>query len=148
MRISIGADHGAFELKKSILKYLDEKNYEVQDFGCYSADSVDYPEIGANVARSVAEGNADFGIVLCTTGIGISISANKIRGVRAALCTDTHLAKMTRLHNNANVLAMGAYSVSGNLANEIVETFLSTEFEGGRHQRRVDLITAIEEGDL
>ena len=147
MKISIGADHGAFELKESIATYL-KNNYELVDFGCFDTNSVDYPEIGVKVAKSVANKESDFGIVLCTTGIGISISANKVKGVRCALCHDTHLAKMTRLHNNSNVLALGAYSVSTDLAKEIVDTFIKTEFEGGRHERRVDLITDIEEGKL
>ncbi len=146
MRISIGADHGAYKLKCDVVQYLNEMNYEIEDFGCYSEDSVDYPEIGAKVARNVISGNADFGIVLCTSGIGISISANKVKGIRAALCTDVHLAKMTRLHNDANVLALGAHNMTADKAKDIVNTFLTTQFEGGRHQRRVDKISDIEEG--
>lgn len=139
--IAIGCDHGGFELKEKIVSFLKEKNIEVKDFGCYSKDSCDYPVFGRAAAKAVAGGECEKGIVICTTGIGISISANKIKGVRCALCSDTLSAKMTRLHNNANVLAMGAGIIGENLAYDIVETFLGTEFSGEeRHQRRIDLI--------
>lgn len=139
--IAIGCDHGGYELKERVVKYLEEKNIPYQDMGCNSKDSCDYPVFGHAVARAVADGTCETGIVICTTGIGISISANKIKGVRCALCGDTLSAKMTRLHNNANVLAMGAGIVGENLALEIVETFLNTPFSNEeRHQRRVDLI--------
>lgn len=144
MKIAIGADHGAFTLKNILKEYLEAKNYEVVDFGCHSTDSVDYPPIAGNVAKSVTNGESKFGIVLCTTGIGVSISANKVKGIRAALCTNTHLAEMTRRHNNSNVLSMGAAIVSEEDAKKIADVFLTTEFEGDRHQRRIDLITAIE----
>lgn len=139
--IAIGCDHGGFELKEKIVSFLEKKNIEVMDFGCYSKDSCDYPVFGRAAAKAVASGECEKGIVICTTGIGISISANKIKGVRCALCSDTLSAKMTRLHNNANVLAMGAGIIGENLAYDIVETFLGTEFSGEeRHQRRIDLI--------
>ena len=139
--IAIGCDHGGYELKEKVVAFLKEKNIEVKDCGCYSKDSCDYPTFGRAVAESVASGECEKGIVICTTGIGISISANKVKGVRCALCSDTLSAKMTRLHNNANVLAMGAGMIGENLAYDIVETFLGTEFSGEeRHQRRIDLI--------
>lgn len=139
--IAIGCDHGGYELKERVVKYLEEKNLPYKDMGCNSKDSVDYPVFGHAVAKAVADGTCEAGIVICTTGIGISISANKIKGVRCALCGDTFSAKMTRLHNNANVLAMGAGIVGENLALEIVDTFLNTPFSNEeRHQRRVDLI--------
>lgn len=139
--IAIGCDHGAFDLKQRIMKYLEEKQISYKDMGCYSKDSCDYPEFGHAVAKAVASGECEKGIVLCTTGIGISISANKVKGVRCALCADTLSAKMTRLHNDANVLAMGAGIIGENLALEIVDTFLNTDFSGEeRHQRRIDLI--------
>ena len=139
--ISIGSDHGGFALKEKIKSYLESKGYECKDVGCYNLDSCDYPVFGRAAAQAVADGECEKGIVVCTTGIGISISANKIPGVRCALCSDTLSAKMTRLHNNANVLALGAGIVGENLALDIVETFLGTEFSGEeRHQRRIDLI--------
>lgn len=139
--IAIGCDHGGYELKEKVVAFLKEKNVEVKDCGCYSKESCDYPVFGRAAAEAVASGECEKGIVICTTGIGISISANKVKGVRCALCSDTLSAKMTRLHNNANVLAMGAGIVGENLAFDIVETFLGTEFSGEeRHQRRIDLI--------
>ena len=144
--ISIACDHGAYELKEAIKKHLDEKEIEYKDFGCYGKESVDYPRFAFAAANAVAKGEAEFGIICCTTGLGVSMAANKVRGVRAAVCTSTHLAEMTRRHNNANVICMGQAVVSEELAFEMVDTFLSTEFEGGRHQRRVDLLTDIENG--
>ncbi|MBO5336586.1 MAG: ribose 5-phosphate isomerase B [Lachnospiraceae bacterium] len=139
--IAIGSDHGGYELKQRVIKYLEEKNLPYQDMGCNGKDSCDYPVFGHAVAKAVADGTCETGIVICTTGIGISISANKIEGVRCALCSDTLSAKMTKLHNNANVLALGAGIVGENLALEIVDTFLNTPFSNEeRHQRRVDLI--------
>lgn len=139
--IGIGSDHGGLALKEAVINYLEKNNLEYKDFGCYTSESCDYPVYGKAVAKAVAGGECEKGIVICTTGIGISISANKIKGVRCALCSDTLSAKMTRLHNNANVLAMGAGIVGQNLALDIVETFLNTEFSGEeRHQRRIDLI--------
>ncbi len=139
--IAIGSDHGGYELKQKVIKHLEEKGIPYQDMGCYSKDSCDYPVFGHAVARAVADGSCDKGIVICTTGIGISISANKVKGIRCALCSDSLSAKMTRLHNDANVLAMGAGIVGENLAIDIVDTFLNTAFSGEeRHQRRVNLI--------
>ena len=139
--IAIGCDHGGYELKEKVVAFLKEKNIEVKDCGCYSKDAVDYPTFGRATAEAVASGECEKGIVICTTGIGISISANKVSGVRCALCSDTLSAKMTRLHNDANVLAMGAGMIGENLAYDIVETFIGTEFSGEeRHQRRIDLI--------
>ncbi len=139
--ISIGSDHGGYELKVEVMKHLKERGFECKDYGCYSLDSCDYPEFGRAAAMAVASGECEKGIVICTTGIGISIAANKVKGVRCALCTSTELAKMTRLHNNANMLALGASAVSKELAMEIVDMFLDTEFSGEeRHQRRIDKI--------
>ena len=145
MKIALGCDHGGYELKQHIIKVLEKLGHECEDFGCYNLDSCDYPDFGAAAAKAVAEGKCDKGIVICTTGIGISIAANKVKGIRCALCADSFSAEMTRRHNNANMLAMGAGIVGPNLAERIVDTFLNTEFEGGRHQRRVDLISAMEE---
>ncbi len=138
MKIAIGCDHGGYELKLKLIAHLKEKKHEVTDLGCDSADSVDYPVYGRKVAYEVTEGRADRGIVICTTGIGISIAANRIKGIRAAVCTNGLMAKMTRLHNDANVLALGANIVGYGLAEEITDIFLETEFSGGeRHVRRI-----------
>lgn len=137
--IAIGSDHGGFDLKELVIAHLKERGMEVKDVGCYDKSSCDYPVYGKAVAEAVAKGECDKGIVICTTGIGISITANKVKGIRAALCTDGLMAKLTRLHNNANVLALGAGIVGPNLAMEIVDNFLDTEFSGDeRHQRRID----------
>ena len=139
--IAIGSDHGGYELKVQIMKHLEERGLEYQDFGCYDKNSCDYPEFGRAAAQAVADGSCDRGIVVCTTGIGISIAANKIKGIRCALCTDPYLAKMTRLHNDANVLALGGGFTGSNLAMEIVDTFLDTEFsKGENHIRRIGKI--------
>lgn len=139
--IAIGSDHGGYELKEKVKAHLLEQGLEVKDMGCNDKSSVDYPIFGQAVAKAVAAGECEKGIVICTTGIGISISANKVPGIRCALCSEPVSAKMTRLHNNANVLAMGAALVGEMLAMEIVDTFLGTEFSGEeRHQRRIDLI--------
>ena len=145
MKISLGCDHGGYALKEHIRAYLESKGHEVVDCGTYSTDSCDYPIFGEAAARKVQSGECERGIVICTTGIGISIAANKVHGVRCALCTDPLMAEMTRRHNDANMLALGAGIVGPNLAEAIVETFLTTEFEGGRHARRVGLITAMEQ---
>ena len=143
--IAIGSDHGGFALKQEIMKHLEERKLEYIDFGTYSSDSCDYPQYGAAVGRAVASGSCERGILICGTGIGISISANKIRGVRAALCGDCFSAEMTRRHNDANIVALGARVVGPGLALKIVDTFLDTEFEGGRHERRVQQMMALEE---
>ena len=145
MKIAIAADHGGYKLKEEIKPYIESLGHTVTDFGTYSEDSVDYPDYAAPCARAVVSGEMDRGIVICGTGIGISIAANKIKGVRCALCTDPVMARLTREHNDANMLALGAGIVGPNLAEAIVETFLTTEFEGGRHARRVGLITAMEQ---
>lgn len=144
MRIAMGCDHGGFDLKEDIKVFLAEQGHEVEDHGCYGKESCDYPEFAEAAARAVAEGKCDRGIVICTTGIGISISANKVKGVRCALCGDPWSAEMTRRHNDANVLAMGAGVVGPLLARQIVSAFLANDFEGGRHQRRVDKMMDIE----
>ena len=139
--VSLGCDHGGFDLKEKVKKHLEERGIEVKDCGCYSKASCDYPEMGRAAANAVASGECEKGIVICTTGIGISITANKVAGIRCALCSDSLSAKMTRLHNNANMLALGAGIVGENLAMEIVDTFLDTEFSNEeRHIRRINLI--------
>ena len=142
--IAIGSDHGGYELKQKVIKHLEERGISCQDMGCHSLESCDYPVFGHAVAKAVAEGRCEKGIVICTTGIGICISANKVAGIRCALCADSLSAKMTRLHNDANVLAMGAGMTGTNLAMDIVDTFLDTPFSGEeRHQRRINLIEQI-----
>lgn len=139
--IALGSDHGGYDLKIKIKKYLEDKGYECKDFGCYEKTSCDYPDFGRAAAEAVASGECERGIVVCTTGIGISIVANKVKGIRCALCTNAYLAKMTRLHNDANMLALGQGIVGDNLAYEIVDTFLNTEFsEGENHIRRIGKI--------
>ena len=140
MRIALGSDHGGYRLKEVLKEYLLSKGYEIEDFGTTSEESVDYPEYGKSVAKYVVSGNADYGIIICGTGIGISISANKVKGARAALCHNMWTAKLTREHNDANILALGARVIGEGIALDIVDTFLSTEFEGGRHQKRIDKI--------
>ena len=147
MRIAIGADHAGYPLKQHLLGVLDKLGHEVTDLGTHSDESVDYPPIMAAVGRAVVEGEADRGIVLGGSGQGEQIAANKVHGVRAALCNDLYTARMSREHNDANVLAMGGRVVGLGLAEEIVALWLDTGFEGGRHQRRVDQITAIENAD-
>ena len=144
MKISIGCDHGGYALKETVKAMLIEQGHDVLDVGCHSTESVDYPLFGEAAARAVASGECEKGIVICTTGIGISIAANKVKGIRCAHCADTLTAEMTRRHNDANMLAMGAGITGVNLAKKMVEVFLSAEFEGGRHQRRVDQLNAIE----
>ena len=144
-KVAVGCDHGGFVLKEAVVDELQKLGAEVVDFGCFSTDSVDYPEYGLKVANAVAQKRCDLGVVMCGTGIGISIAANKVPGIRCCCASETYSAKYTRLHNNANVLAMGGKIVGEGIAFEMVDIFLSTEFEGGRHQRRVDKITAIEE---
>ena len=139
--IAIGSDHGGYDLKQEVIKYLEEQGIAYKDFGCYDKNSCDYPLFGKAGAEAVASGECERGIVVCTTGIGISIAANKVEGVRCALCQDTFSAKMTRLHNNANMLALGGGIVGPNLALDIVETFLNTPFsEEEKHCRRIGLL--------
>lgn len=144
MKIALGADHGGYQLKEAIGKYLKENNYEVKDFGTYSNESCDYADYSLKVAEAVAAKEYDFGILICGTGIGISIAANKVPGIRAALCSDTFSAHATREHNDANILALGQRVVGEGLALDIVKTFLNSKFEGDRHVRRIEKITAIE----
>ncbi len=145
MKLVIGSDHGALALKNDIKKVLAEfPDIETEDMGTHTTDSVDYPAIARAVCREVAEGRARLGILLCGTGIGISIAANKIRGIRAALCHDVYSAKMARQHNDANILALGGRVIGPGPAGEIVRAFLTAEFEGGRHARRVDMIKQLE----
>ena len=145
MKIAIGCDHGALTLKNKLVSHLEAKGFEVKDFGTYTPDSCDYPEFAAAAAQAVANGECEKGIVLCTTGIGVSISANKIHGIRCALLSDVWSAKMTRLHNDTNMMALGAGVVGENLALEIADIWLGTEFSGDeRHQRRIDKVMALE----
>jgi ribose 5-phosphate isomerase B len=142
--IALACDHGALALKEAIKAHLESRGLEYKDFGTYTADSCDYPDFAAPAARAVASGECEKGIVCCTTGIGVSIVANKIPGVRCALLHDHMSARLTRQHNDANMMALGAAITSPMMAKELIDIFLNTEFEGGRHQRRVDKITALE----
>ncbi|MCI9626697.1 MAG: ribose 5-phosphate isomerase B [Clostridia bacterium] len=142
--IAIGSDHGGYELKEQLLQFLEENGYETEDCGTFSGESVDYPDIAEKVAKVVLAGDAERGILICGTGIGISIAANKINGIRAAHCTDPYSARMAREHNNANIIALGGRITGTELAIEILCAYLDAEFQGGRHQRRVDKITALE----
>lgn len=144
MKIGIGSDHGGYELKQIIVKYLEDEGIEYVDYGTNSLDSVDYPEFGQKVAESVKNKEVDRGIIVCGTGIGISISANKVPGIRCALCGDTYSARMSIEHNNANMLALGGRVVGRDLAIEIVSTWLKATFQGGRHERRINKISDIE----
>ena len=145
MKIAIGCDHGALALKNTVVAHLTKKGFEVKDFGTYTPDSCDYPDFAAAAAKAVANGECDKGIVLCTTGIGVSITANKIDGIRCALLSDVMSARMTREHNDTNVMAIGAGVVGQMLALEIIDTWLGTEFSGEpRHQRRIDKVMALE----
>ncbi|MBB6622602.1 ribose 5-phosphate isomerase B [Clostridium gasigenes] len=144
MKIAIGSDHGGVDLKEEIINFLKSENYDVKDFGTNSKASCDYPDYALKVAEAIVAKEFEFGILVCGTGIGISIAANKVPGIRAALCSDTFSAHATREHNNANILALGARSVGPGLALDIVKTFLNAKFEGDRHQARIDKITAIE----
>lgn len=142
--IALGSDHGGLALKRHVMEYLDARGLEYQDFGCYTAESCDYPDFGRAAAEAVASGACDRGIVICTTGIGISIAANKVKGIRCALCSEPLSAEMTRRHNDANMLAMGGRIIGIELAKGIVQVFLSTEFSGGRHKTRIDKIAQYE----
>ena len=140
MRIAIGNDHTAVDLKNTIVDYLTELGYDVINLGTDSRESCDYPVYGEKVGRAVADGQADLGIAICGTGVGISLAANKVKGVRACVCSEPYTAKLSRMHNNSNVLAFGARVVGDELAKMIVKEWLDAEFEGGRHQRRVDML--------
>lgn len=145
MRIAIGNDHVAVELKYEIVKYLESNNHEIMDFGANSKEIADYPLYGKQVAESVASGENDFGILICGTGIGISLAANKVKGIRAAVCSEPYSSGMAKKHNNANIIAFGSRVVGTEMAKMIVEAWLTSEFEGGIHQKRVDMISKIEE---
>ncbi|MEG1143851.1 MAG: ribose 5-phosphate isomerase B [Clostridium sp.] len=145
MKIAMGNDHSAVEMKNIIKDFVEGKGYEVVDFGVNSADSCDYPIYGEKVGRAVVSGEADLGIVICGTGVGISLAANKVKGVRACVCSEPYSAKLSRMHNNTNILAFGARVVGSEMAKMITEEWLDAKFEGGRHQRRVDMIMEIEE---
>ncbi len=148
MKVAIGSDHGGFTLKQEIIKLLQEMNLDYEDVGCHGQNSVDYPDFAIPVAEKVASGECERGIVICGTGIGVSISANKVKGIRCALVHDVFSAKATRQHNDSNVLAMGERVIGPGLAREIAKTWLETEFEGGRHERRINKIAAYEEKHL
>lgn len=144
MKIAIGNDHAAVAMKNHIVKYLEDKGYQMVNFGTDTSDSCDYPVYGEKVARAVASGECELGILICGTGIGISLAANKVKGIRAAVCSESYSARLTRQHNNANIIAFGARVVGEAVAEEIVDEFLNAKYEGGRHQRRVDMISEIE----
>lgn len=148
MTIALGADHGGFLIKEAVKKYLEEKNVTYHDFGTYDESSVDYAPIAALVAREIISGKYEKGILCCGTGIGISIAANKVKGIRAAVCTNAFCAEMTRRHNDANILCMGGRVIDENKAVELCKIFLNTSFEGGRHARRIGQISEIENGQL
>ena len=144
MKIAIGNDHTALEMKAAIKAHLEETGYEVLDLGTNSTDSCDYPVYGEKVGRAVVDGEADLGIAICGTGVGISLAANKVKGVRACVCSEPYTAKLSRMHNDSNVLAFGARVIGVELAKMIVDEWLNASFEGGRHQRRVDMLMDIE----
>lgn len=145
MKIGLGADHGGYELKEEIRRYLEERGISVVDYGTHDLSSVDYPSYGQAVAKGIRAGEVERGIVCCGSGIGISISANRFHGIRAALCTDPYMAQLSRRHNNSNVLALGGRLTGRDMALEIVRMWLETEFDGGRHQRRIDQLDEFEE---
>ena len=144
MRIAIGCDHRGLNLKQFVIKLITEAEHSYKDFGCYATDSVDYPDIAKKVAEAVAKGDFNHGILICDTGIGMSIAANKVKGIRAALCYDAYAALRSRQHNNANILCLKGEDIEASLAIEIVRTYLGANFEGGRHVRRLDKIKALE----
>lgn len=144
MRIAIGSDHGGFKLKQEIVKILQQDNVLHEDLGTYSTESVDYPDIAWKIANAVAAGGFDRGIIICGTGIGVAIAANKVKGIRAALCNDVYSAAMSRAHNDANILTLGERVTGIGLAGMIVKTWLSTDFEGGRHSGRIEKISRLE----
>ena len=148
MKIAIGNDHVAVDMKNHIVKYLEAKGHEMVNFGVDSSERCDYPIYGKKVADAVAGGECDCGILICGTGVGISMAANKVKGIRAAVCSDPYTARLTKQHNNANIIAFGARVVGEATAEMIVDEYLNAEYEGGRHQTRVDMISAIENGEL
>lgn len=148
MKIAIGNDHVAVGMKNHITKYLEDKGYEIVNFGTDSEERADYPIYGKKVADAVASGECELGILICGTGIGISLAANKVKGIRAAVCSEPYSARLTRQHNNANIIAFGARVVGEATAEMIVDEFLNAEYEGGRHQKRIDMIAAIERGEM
>lgn len=147
MKVAVGCDHGGIVLKPSVTSTLARLGADVVDFGCYDDSSVDYPVYAKKVAEAVASGECDLGVLMCGTGIGMSIAANKVKGIRAGVVTNTYMAKLTKNHNNANIIALGGRVITPDEASEIVEAWYTAEYEGGRHQRRVDMISAIEGGD-
>ena len=147
MIIAIGCDHGGFELKNDIKKHLEERGFDVRDFGITELHSVDYPEIAVKVAKAVSSEECERGILVCGTGIGMSMAANKVKGIRAAVCSDHFSAKYTRLHNDANILCMGGRVIGAGVGCELADLFVDTEYEGGRHAKRVEMITEIENGN-
>ena len=147
MKIGIGNDHAALEMKNQVMEYLEEKGYEVINYGTKTPESCNYPEFGEKVGRAVVSGEVDCGILICGTGVGISLAANKVKGVRAVVCSEPYSAKLSKQHNNTNILAFGARVVGIELAKMIIDEWLGAEFEGGRHQTRVDMIMAIENKD-
>ncbi|HIX16616.1 MAG TPA: ribose 5-phosphate isomerase B [Candidatus Hungatella pullicola] len=148
MKIAMGNDHTAIEMKQAVKEFVETMGYEVVDFGTNETASCDYPVFGEKVGRAVASGEADLGIVICGTGVGISLAANKVKGIRACVCSEPYTARLSKMHNNSNVLAFGARVVGIEMAKMITEEWLKAEYEGGRHQRRVDLITEIENKNL
>lgn len=147
-KITVGCDHAALELKKKVIEHLAARGIEVIDVGTHSAESCDYPNFAHAVCKNVQDGVTELGILICGTGIGMSIAANKHRGIRAAACSDTFSARLTRMHNDANVLCFGERVVGMGLACDLVDSFIDADFEGGKHQRRVDMITAIENNEF
>lgn len=147
-KLVIGCDHAAVELKNQVIEHLQQRGFAVEDVGTYTADSCDYPVYAHKLCRKIQNGEFEMGILICGTGVGMSMAANKHKGIRAACCSDTFSARLTRLHNNANVLCFGARVVGMGLAFDLVDAFVDAEFEGGKHARRVDLITAIENGTM
>ena len=146
--IAIGCDHGGFEIKNAVIDYLKENGIEYKDYGCFSTESVDYPRYAYAVASAVAAGDAEKGIICCGTGIGVSMAANKVKGIRAAVCSDEFCAEMTRRHNDANVLCMGGRVIDSDKAVKLADIFLNTPFEGGRHMNRINIISEIENGSF
>lgn len=147
MKIAVGCDHGGLEHKNAIAEHLKSEGFEVEDFGIYENKSVDYPEIALKVANSIKNGENELGILVCGTGIGMSLAANKVNGIRAAACSEHFSAKYTRLHNNSNILCLGGRVIGIGTSLELCDIFVNTEFEGGRHQRRIDMITEIEKSN-